>query len=295
MDILIAEDDPVSRIRLQRVLESFGYRVTAVENGAHAWEAFDRAEGLMVAILDWMMPDIDGIELCRRLKSDPDKRYHYVIMLTVKNRTDDIVGAMDAGADDFISKPFNADELKVRVRAAARIVRLQEELLFKANYDGLTGTFSRRMIMDMLAREAKRAQRTGASLTVAMLDIDYFKRINDRYGHSAGDAVLQVVSQRVVKELRATDLVGRYGGEEFVLILPDCALAAAVEVAERLRQAIRSVPVESGGEWVNVTASIGLAASSSSAESPLDGQAMLDSADRALYRAKEGGRDRVQS
>lgn len=292
MKILIADDEPVSRMRLAHALRAWGHDVLSANDGDDAWRRIDACDESMLLVIDWMMPGLDGLELCRRVRADADKRYHHIIVLTSRSAMEDVVAAIDAGADDFIAKPYHPDEMKVRVGAGLRILRLQDELRVKASHDELTGVLNRRMVMEMLDREIDRAQRDGKALAVGMLDIDHFKSVNDRFGHLAGDAVLTQTAQCVSESLRRSDLMGRYGGEEFLLVLPGCDVTATAMVAERTRRAVSMLAATTPKGAVCVTVSMGFAVSLPDA--PLSRGALVDAADRALYRAKAEGRNRVE-
>jgi diguanylate cyclase (GGDEF)-like protein len=293
LHVLIAEDEAVSRLLLKRTLESWGYRVSVAQDGDEAWQILQSPGSPLLAILDWVMPGMDGIDVCRRLKADPLLRHAYMIVITTNNTTSDIVTALDAGADDFVAKPFNADELRVRLRAGQRIVDLQRELHRKASHDDLTGMFNRRMVVEMLVREHARALREGAFLSVGLLDIDDFKRVNDSYGHPAGDAVLQEVARRIKVSLRKHDVSGRYGGEEFLIVLPGCDARATAVIAERVRSQMSATPMKALAHEIHVTVSIGVA--SARILPGANEQTLIADADRALYRAKVQGRDRVDA
>lgn len=288
--ILVAEDDPLSRMWLQTVLESWQYEVVAVTNGDEAIHMMDGDDAPQLVLLDWLMPGMDGIDVCRRLKSDPQGRFCYILMLTSRSGTADIVEALNAGADDFISKPFEPEELRVRLRVGERILRLQQELLRRASHDDLTGLFSRRTLMEAAQREVELAQRNGTALSVVLIDMDHFKAINDSYGHQAGDAVLRECANRLRQELRSTDIIGRYGGEEMMALLPGSDLPAARNVAENLRNALAQ-PVYYEGQWIPVSASLGVSALSSQ---PNQLTTCIQKADDAMYRAKAAGRNRVE-
>jgi diguanylate cyclase (GGDEF)-like protein len=299
MKILIAEDDPISRHLLQATLRKWGHEVHVACNGQEAWEVLQQPDAPHLAVVDWMMPEMDGVEICRRLRELQRREYIYVILLTAKSRTADVIVGMDAGADDYITKPFDAGELKVRIRAARRILDLQSELLaahealrHQATHDALTGLLSRAAIFERLDQELDRTQRDGNFLAVIMADIDKFKRINDTYGHSAGDVVLREVAQRMLQAARPYDGFGRYGGEEFLMVIPGCEEVRAAEVAERFRHAVSAEPIEATGRVVAVTVSLGVASALGSAQ--LGAQELIRRADAALYRAKASGRDRVE-
>jgi diguanylate cyclase (GGDEF)-like protein len=251
-----------------------------------------------LAILDWMMPGLDGVEVCRRLRKSQKEDYVYVIVLTSRNNADDILECMVAGADDYITKPFKAGELKARIFAANRIVDLhkkfihvQNQLKQQATHDFLTGLWNRSGILDILHKELNRAQRDNTSVTVMLGDLDHFKAINDSYGHKAGDIVLQEIARRMTTALRPYDGYGRYGGEEFLVVVPRCDITFAEEVAQRIRRAICNGPVICDGHEIPVTMSVG--ATAVRGASPGDSDAIIHTADAALYTAKENGRNQV--
>lgn len=290
MKILIADDDPVSLLNLQGALEDWGYEVIAVNDGAAAWAELDKADAPTIAIIDWMMPGMEGVEICRRVRQRVQDRYVYLIMLTSKRETAFVVQAMNAGADDFISKPFDIEELQVRVRAGRRIVELEEELRIRASHDALTDTWNRGAIMQLLEQELARARREKAPTSVMMLDLDRFKSINDNYGHRAGDEVLREMVERVKRALRPYDACGRYGGEEFLVVLPKCDLESAARVAERARSAMADADVSTEGASLKVTFSVGVACTTEHGDALAP---LIEAADKALYGAKRAGRNCV--
>jgi two-component system, cell cycle response regulator len=291
MRILIADDDPVSLLLLESTLAEWGYQVTAARDGIEAWEALRGALAPPIAVIDWIMPGLDGIEVCRKVRHESEAPYVYLIMLTGKTEKSDIVQGMEAGADDYLSKPFDEQELQVRLRAGRRIVELQEALRAQATRDALTGVWNRGAILEILERELKRSVREGTSVGVVLADIDHFKRINDTLGHLAGDAALSEVATRMGAALRPYDALGRYGGEEFLIVLPGCDPAGTLAVAERVRTRISGTPVHSPGGVVAVTVSLG--AATTEHWSNIDSLAVIRLADVALYRAKSEGRNRA--
>jgi len=290
--VLVAEDENLSRRLLVNVLESWGYSVVVACNGDEAWDQLCAPDPPPLVLLDWMMPGIDGLEICRRLRADAARPYGYVIMLTAQDSTADLVQALDAGADDFIAKPFRREELRVRLRAGQRIVTLQQELHHRGSYDQLTGLLNRRTFIESLQRVTTRAALSHAELGLAVLDVDHFKRINDVHGHQAGDTVLSEVATRLLAAIRPTDLACRYGGEEFVVAMPGCSVKAAAQIGERLRSAIADVPFALPHTSLHLTISIGIFVAAL-AERP-SYENLLSAADRALYRAKANGRNRVE-
>jgi two-component system cell cycle response regulator len=299
--VLIAEDDPIFRRVLQSWLQKWNYSVTALENGLDAWQLLQQDDCPPMAILDWVMPGLDGIDVCRRIRSHQQGAYKYVLLLTSKESKEDVVAGLEAGADDYLTKPFDVNELRARVRAGKRILELQgalvkahTELQFEAAHDHLTGLWNRGAIMDLLQRETQRTVRIGEPLGVIMADIDHFKRINDSYGHPIGDAVLREVAHRLLASVRNYDYVGRYGGEEFLIVLTACAPADLVATAERMRAFVSEKPVDTDVGPIPVTISIGLAAQHLSGLELAKGEELVRTADSALYTAKANGRNRVE-
>ncbi len=296
MRILIAEDDPVSRRMLEAFLEKWGYEVLVATNGSEAWERLQQDDAPKLAILDWMMPGMDGVQVCQKMRERTHQPYVYILMLTAKNRKQDIVKGIEAGADDYLIKPFDAHELRAHLHAGKRILDLQEKLIAarevartQATHDPLTGLWNHSAILDILRVELERAQRQGTGLGVAMADLDHFKQINDTYGHRAGDAVLREVAQRMRSAMRPYDSVGRYGGEEFLIVVPGSDAAGAMNQAERLRAATGTDLIQLTKKGLRVTVSLGVAARNESKST--DWESLLRAADAALYQAKRDGRD----
>jgi diguanylate cyclase (GGDEF)-like protein len=296
--VLVAEDDASSRFRLETALRAWGYHVTSVADGRQAIAALALADGPSLAVLDWSMPEANGLEVCQAIRSDPGGRYFYAILLTSHDRDEDVIAGFDAGADDYVTKPFNTKELRARIRSGARIVQLQrqlvaahEELREKAMHDPLTALLTRGAFFEISDHEFARARRSRTPLSIVMADIDRFKSINDRFGHPGGDEVLREVARRLLVTFRKEDAVGRYGGEEFVALAVGCEGADAIGLAERFRQAVEREPFAIGAEWLDVTTSVGVVTGTAA-----DGmQELVRAADEALYCAKSSGRNRVVS
>jgi diguanylate cyclase (GGDEF)-like protein len=290
MRILIADDDPLTRLLLDNALTDAGYEVNTAADGFEAWEALRRDDAPPLAILDWMMPGLDGVDVCRKVRLEGETPYVYIIMLTGRTETRYVVQGMEAGADDYVSKPFDEQELQVRVRAGRRIVDLQEALRTQATRDALTAVWNRRAILEVLQRELSRAARAADPVGVVMADVDRFKAINDAHGHLVGDAVLREAARRMSAAVRPYDALGRYGGEEFLIVLPGCDPAQTLGAAERIRACVSQAPVLTPAGPIPVTVSLGVATAFGPGRS-VDGLIRL--ADEALYRAKAGGRNRV--
>jgi diguanylate cyclase (GGDEF)-like protein len=294
--VLVAEDDASSRFRLQTALRAWGYEVTCVADGREAIAELAKPGGPSLAVLDWSMPGADGLEVCRTIRKRPEGEYVYAILLTSHDRDEDVIAGFDAGADDYVTKPFNTKELRARIRTGARIVKLQhqlvaarEELREKAMYDPLTGLLTRGAFFEISDHEFARARRAKIPLSIVMADIDHFKSINDRFGHPGGDQVLREVARRLVCTFRKEDAVGRYGGEEFVALAVGCDASDALRLAERFRHAVNSEPFMIGRERLDVTTSVGVATVTAG-----DGiEGLVRAADEALYAAKAGGRNQV--
>ncbi len=298
--ILIADDDPISRRVLEATLHRWGYDVDVAADGEEAWAILSHPSAPDLAIIDWMMPKLDGPDLCRRLRESDFDRYVYVLLLTSKQLAEDVIEGLDSGADDYITKPFKPGELRVRLRAGTRILDLQRELMAardalreQATYDALTGAYNRAAIMANLDREMNRARRGGMPVTVLMTDVDHFKDINDTFGHLVGDSVLVEICNRIGDGLRQYDSVGRYGGEEFLVVLPGCTVIDAANLAERLRRSIGSGVVNTGEGGVSASASFGVATFDATDNPELTRDALLKMADDCLYQAKRTGRNRV--
>jgi two-component system cell cycle response regulator len=300
--ILIADDEALSRRLLEKTLERAGYEVTAVENGSLAVQHLSRPDGPRLALLDWMMPELDGPGVCREVRKRQEQQEHayvYMVLLTSKESKEDIVAGLESGADDYLTKPFDADELKARLRTGERILHLEgrlvearEQMRFKATHDALTSIWNRGVIMDLLGRELARSQRESSCTVVLLGDVDHFKSVNDTYGHTVGDEVLQEIARRLLLSIRSYDFVGRYGGEEFLIVLNNCKPQYAEARAEEIRKAVGSRPVQTASGALPVTMSFGLLLSHNWGLRPVE--ELLHEADAALYAAKAAGRNCIR-
>jgi len=299
MIILLAEDSAFYRRMIAKHLHEWGFDFVDARDGKEAWKVLVQQDGPKLALLDWVLPEIEGIEICRRLRSRPEGApYTYTVLLTAKNQKQEMLEAMDAGADDFLAKPFDPAELKARLLAGKRIVELQQKLVstndalhFAASHDFLTRVWNRGEILAFLRREMVRSRRSTTPLGVILVDVDNFKQINDKLGHQAGDRVLVELAGRFSKNLREYDGVGRYGGEEFLLIVPGCDLAITTRRANEIRVLVSSEPVVSDSIATPITVSMGVAL----AEPSETVESLLHRADTALYLAKRNGRNRVET
>jgi two-component system cell cycle response regulator len=297
--ILIADDSIVSRHLLEATLRKWGYDVMVACDGAEALELLQREDAPALIILDWMMPGMTGVEVCRRIRQRDGEPYTYILLLTSKSQKEDLIEGMDAGADDYITKPFDQNELQVRLRAGTRLVDLQSQLLKaredlrdQATRDSLTRLWNRSSILTELSRELARAQRETRPLGVVIVDLDHFKHVNDTYGHLAGDAVLREAARRMQNSIRQYDSIGRYGGEEFLILFPGCSEVDSFAQADRLRKQLAQSEMSLNESSVRITASFGVTtALPGESWTP---ESLIRRADEALYVAKKSGRNRVE-
>lgn len=295
MRILIAEDEPLQRLLLETLLTDLGHEVILTRNGDEALAALNREEPVRLAILDWMMPGISGVKVCSEIRANSARPYVYILLLTAKNQKRDLIEAFESGVDDYLSKPVNAPELKARLRAGMRILDLEEKLVaatetlrLQSMHDSLTGLLNRGAILDVLQRELARGMRENTRVGVILVDVDHFKKINDTFGHEQGDRALLEISRKMQSSIRIYDAVGRYGGEEFLIVLPGCNSESTREKGERIRELID----KQGSDQFRHPISVSMGATSVS--STMDYQQILRMADAALYQAKSRGRNRVE-
>ncbi len=298
--VLVIDDSPIYRHLILGHLREWGFEAIVASTGAEGWKILQKPTSPNLVLLDWVMPEMDGVELCQKLRSRPSTEpYIYTILLTSKEGRTDLLKAMKAGVDDYLVKPFDEQELKARLLVGKRIVDLQEELVeareamrHAATYDGLTGILNRSQIMDYLRRELDRSSREKRPVSVIMADIDHFKAVNDQLGHAAGDEVLKEVANRLRSQLRTYDGVGRYGGEEFLLVLPGCDLTSGLIRADQIRTFVSRTSIKASVQQRTVTVSMGVAVADG--KNPIEMQPLLALADRGLYLAKSRGRNRVE-
>ena len=296
MKLLVADGSGIYREILKALLEAWSYEVVLAADGYEAQFILDSDDAPRLAILDCLMPGPSGLELCELIRARK-QGYVYTILLSSTGQQSDVLKGFELGADDYLQKPVDELELRARVRVGERIIRSHEQLLearealkFEASHDSLLRIWNRRAVMNLLSKELSRANRFQTAVSVLLADLDFFKRVNDRYGHLVGDDVLRGVAEKISGAVREYDHVGRYGGEEFLVVLPNCNAGAARVIAERLRQRIREEPIVNAPIQVELTASVGVSQWRSGQEI----RDLLRQVDVALYRAKQNGRDRVE-
>ena len=298
MKVLVADDDPIPRRLVEASLRAAGYEPVLAADGMETLRILDEPDSPRLVVLDWEMPLLDGLGVCRAIRTGRQEPYTYVLLLTANDSQNALVEGFDAGADDYVIKPCDLGELQARLRAAVRILKLQDDLVAareasreQATRDPLTGLLNRGAVLDALQKECSRSDRIGGTFGVIMIDVDHFKAINDTHGHLVGDGVLREVASRLRGSLRTYDSIGRFGGEEFLVVAPGCGATTAQELAERLRRCMCDAPVAYSGRTLNVTISLGVASGTGSPAR----DALLRGADEALYVAKGSGRNRFVS
>jgi two-component system, cell cycle response regulator len=297
--ILLADDDPISLRLLERMLHRSGYEILTAHDGREAAAILAAPDPPRLAIVDWMMPGLDGPGVCREVRSRKDDRYVYLLLLTARQGSEDVVNGLQAGADDYLTKPCHPAELEARLHTGRRILQLEdklvearEEMQFKATHDGLTTLWNRAAILTLLQSELSRAVRDRSPVSLILCDIDHFKHVNDLHGHPVGDEVLREVSRRLLDSVRLHDAVGRYGGEEFLIVLGGCDPIDLRERAEEIRRRISDVPfsILNGTRRIPISMSAGaLTIAESDPSAPLD--PFIKQADDSLYQAKAAGRN----
>jgi diguanylate cyclase (GGDEF)-like protein len=297
--VLLVDDEPTQRLITARMLRRAGFEVETAGNGQEALKKIESGH-FQLLVTDWEMPEMDGIALCRAVRTAGMQGYVYTILLTSRDAIEHLVAGLGAGADDYLTKPVLEPELLARLSTGKRIVTLERSLR-TANEenrrlsvtDPLTGTYNRRHLMDQLPKEIDRAARYARHLSVVMCDVDHFKRINDTYGHQAGDDVLRLFVQVVQKAIRSSDWVGRYGGEEFMIVLPETNMSCALTAAEHMRSEIAAHALMAGDVQILVTASFGVAGWEGPVPVNSSLDALMANCDEGVYASKEAGRNRV--
>jgi diguanylate cyclase (GGDEF)-like protein len=299
MKVLVADDEVVSRRLIETSVRRWGYDVIVAKDGLEASQILQSHDAPNLAILDWVMPGLDGLQLCRELRKGPREPYTYILLLTSKHAKSDVIQGLEAGADDYIAKPFDPQELRVRLRTGKRILCLldqittaREALRELASRDPLTGIWNHSSIIELLSSEFERAERQGTYVGVVLMDLDRFKSINDNYGHLVGDQALREAASTIGASIRPYDAVGRLGGEEFLIVLPGCDQINATSHAERLRLAVNRAIVKTDSGPLHFTASFGVTVVGP--DTRVDAQRAIRAADLGMYAAKRAGRDRVE-
>lgn len=297
MRVLIADDSVFYRKSLERLMKLWNYEVLLACDGTEAWDILSQEGAPSLAIVDCIMPGMTGPELCKEIRARKHGAYTYVILLSAKGEHEDLLEGFEGGADDYLRKPFHELELRARLQVGERIIRAQRELLemrerlqFQATHDAMTSLWNNAAIADILSKEIKRAKRQAGTLSVCLIDLDYFKLVNDTFGHLVGDEVLRTAASRMSQAVREYDSLGRYGGEEFLAVLPGCRARDALNTAERMRSTLCGEPLLTVPRPIAVTGSFGLC----EWNPDLDVRELLSRADEALYTAKQAGRNRVQ-
>lgn len=300
--ILIAEDNPVSRKLIEKALIKTGHKVVSVEDGRKALELFNKSF-FPIVLTDWVMPEMDGVELCQAIRQTDTPGYVYIVLLTANDSKDDIVTGLKAGADDYLTKPFNHAELIARLNTGKRILDLErslkeanEEIRILSVTDSLTGCYNRSYLNERLPQEINRARRYKHPLSLILGDIDHFKKVNDTYGHLVGDHILKEFIKCFMETIRQNvDWVARYGGEEFLIVLPETDLKSATRLAERLRSNLSQRVIEIQGKQISITASFGITGfDPTTPDEKISPEALINEADKFMYQAKEEGRNRVR-
>ena len=298
--VLVAEDSAIYQRLIGNCLRDWGFNATMAKDGKEAWEVLRHPDSPKLVLLDWVLPGLDGIELCQRIRqASSEGTYSYIIVLTGKSGQKEMLEAMKAGADDYIVKPFDEPALQARLSVGKRILDLHEELVsaresmrHAATHDRLTGILNRGEVMEALVRELERGRRDKKPVGIILADVDHFKNVNDTLGHQFGDEVLKEIAHRLRSKLRIYDSVGRYGGEEFLLVLPGCDVVNTIVRADELRSHLCNQPIVASKVSRTITASMGVAVATDPGGT--DVESLIGQADRGLYAAKKNGRNRVE-
>lgn len=295
--VLVAEHDLDTRVSLQNMLREWGFEVVLAQHGAEALCILEQQRTTELAILGRTLPGIDGVELCRRISDRASDRLPYIFVLAKHNENRDVVRALESGAAEYLTAPLEPNELRARLIVAARILKRQESLIaardqFRAQaaIDALTGVWNRRAILEILENELCRGEHQERATGILLVDLDHFKRVNDAHGHLVGDMVLQETGRRLRHTLRSYDSIGRYGGEEFLIVVPGSNQRELCELAERIRAIMENEPVDAGRNKIQIMMSVGATIAPANERSLAK---VIAIADAALYRAKKMGRNRT--
>lgn len=298
MDILVVDDDKETIEALNQLLTSLGYNVVLCQDGPGAWEVLQKNDSPNLILLNQVIPGMGGIELCQKIRELEREIYSYIILLGSKTSKENFIDGMEAGADDYITKPFDPQELRLRLRAGMRIIELNHELVESqkslqniVTLDLLTGILNRKTILAVLESEAERSFREEKNFCLANLDLDGFKQVNETYGHKTGDQILKEVVKSLQTNLRRYDSIGRYGEDGFLIIQPGCDLGAAQICAERLRACISDNPIYSPNGPVSITVSIGVRVHG--LDKKADSESLIGFSENSLAKAKSDGGNRV--
>ncbi len=302
MKILVVDDERLERRLIEKTLTRLGHEIITADSGASAWEEIQK-EHLRFVITDWNMPGIDGIQLIQKIRSSQLSGYIYVILVTSNDKNEDVVAGLYSGADDYLTKPFNPPELEARVAVGERVLTLEDNLVRAKNQleklamvDSLTGLMNRRAIYKFTRGELERARRIADPISVIFLDIDKFKNVNDSYGHLTGDEALKLVAQVIRQRSRTYDGIGRWAGDEFLVVLPGTRPQDAQKAAQRILDGIASTPITlSNNEIIHIEASAGVATLQKMSNAPNLLDSLIQAADEALYRAKGEGGNKVET
>jgi two-component system, cell cycle response regulator len=299
MKILLADDEPIARTMLEHWVSGWGYQIVSVKDGQSALEALRADQAIRIAVLDWVMPKLDGVDICRQVRELRQEPYVCFLLLTARDDKNDILRGLDAGADDYLIKPCNPFELRVRLRAAVRLVEVHDglaaarkELATKATTDPLTGALNRGPALEFLKKELARSERSSVATSIVVVHMDQVAQVVDERGGEIGDRMLEEAARRFLSVVRNYDLFSRTGVGEFLFVLPQCDADHAVEVAARLQYALSGTPATIGLQTLRVTASYGVASTSQRPGARLE--QLLCSAEHAARRARSEGRNRVR-
>lgn len=289
--ILVVDDNKNNVRLLKDILEDENYNVSSVDNGLDVFETVLKVKPDAI-LLDIMMPGMDGFGVCKILHDNSETKDIPVIMVTAKTESESLKSALESGAIDYIKKPIDEVEVIARVQSALRLKQHQDKLAEMASKDGLTGLFNHNVLIELLKKELHNQERNGSNISFVMIDIDHFKNINDNYGHTAGDMVLKELSKILLSTSRSGDIIGRYGGEEFGIVLSETSSESGFSICKRFRKNVESHEFNFEGQKIKITVSLGICNKSS--QNKIGSRELITKADEALYQAKRNGRNRIE-